>query len=83
MISMAISIKLYDTPDKAPTYTGAHVPVKINGCSIVGKGTISGNPTVDLQLVDAAGNKFLIMTTGAIMESIAAAVGGMRKRGSN
>lgn len=80
MISNKIDISIKDTPDQAPTYQDDWTPVRMEKCIIVGKGTKSGKPTVDLQLKDKDGNKYLIMTTGAILESLAGAITGKRER---
>ena len=81
MISNAVNIQTVDSPEQAPKYDGAEFTiVKIQNAIIVGKGTVKGNPTVDIQLVDEQGRKFLIMATAGIVEGLAGAVAGKRIR---
>lgn len=44
--------------------------IEIETVVVVRKGTEGGNSTVDLILVDEAGNKFVCMVTGALLKSI-------------
>lgn len=70
MISSVVSLKVLDSPDVAPKY-GAEVGLlKISEVLVVKRGTVNGNPTVDIQLKDAQGKDFLIMATGGIIEMI-------------
>lgn len=80
MISKQLDIKIVDTPIEAPNYGPDYTGLKMVKCIIVGKGTKSGKPTVDIQLTDKEGNKYLIMTTGAILESLGGAIMGKRER---
>lgn len=45
-------------------------PIEIDQVVVVKKGTEEGNPTVDLVLKDADGNKFVVMVTGRLLQSI-------------
>lgn len=80
-VSNVVNVSLFDNPSQAPNYQGDTTMLKMHTCIVVGKGTVEGNPTVDLQMVDDSGNKYLVMTTGAIMEMIHGAVAGKRKQG--
>ena len=83
MISNDVVIKIVDTSKDAPMYNEEFTPVKMKKCIIVGKGTVTGNPTIDIQLEDEAGNKYLIMATGGLIEMIAGAITGKRLQGAN
>ena len=80
MISNSVSVEIVDSPDDAPNYENDFTILKMKKCIVVGKGTVEGNPTVDIQLTDKNGKKFLIMATGGIMEMISGAVAGKRSR---
>jgi hypothetical protein len=78
---MDFTVKIVDEPLQAPTYDAATVELlKITRCIVVGKGTESGLPTVDIQLEDLKGNQYVAMTTGSLVESLAAIVIGKRER---
>ena len=83
MISNSVSIKIVDSPEEAPNYTNDTMLLKMKRCIIVGKGTIKGNPTIDIQLTDDSGKKYVIMTTGAIITGISEAVKGKKQRDLN
>lgn len=51
---------------RAPEYTG----LKIEQVVVVREGTVEGNSSVDLVLVDEAGKKFVTMVTGRLLKSI-------------
>jgi hypothetical protein len=48
--------------------------VEIERAVVVREGTVNGNSTVDFQLHDEAGNKYLVMITGALLKQLAAAL---------
>lgn len=76
-----LSIQLFDTPAEAPIYRpGEHQRANLLRACVVGAGTVNGNPTVDLIFEDAHGKQYVAMTTGAILEGLAAAVRGVRER---
>ena len=83
MITSWVSVKIVDSSKEAPNYGDDFTLLKAHTCIIVGRGTVAGNPTVDIQLTDEHGKKFLIMATGGIMEMIGAAVAGKRQRDLN
>ena len=83
MITNTVSIEIVDSPDQAPKYEKDFTLLKMQKCIVVGKGTVNGNPTIDIQLTDENGNKFLIMATGGIIEMISGAIAGKRIRGYN
>lgn len=74
MITNNFKVIIADTAKDAPNYGGDFTAVKITKCVIVKKGTEMGNPTVDMQLEDANGNKFVVMTTGNLLNTLAATV---------
>lgn len=79
MITTDVSVQIVNTPAEAPNYDAKDTTiVKIAKAIVVGKGTESGKPTVDLQLVDAEGKQYLIMTTGAILEMLGGVAAGKR-----
>ncbi len=80
-ITSKVSIEIVDSPHDAPDYNisdETFILLKVDKCIIVGKGMETGDPSVDIQLSDKDGNKFLIMATGGIMEMIGSAVSGKR-----
>lgn len=54
---------------KAEEYAGI-TAVEVDTVVVVQNGTMAGNPTVDLLLVDEKGNKYVVMVTGALLKSI-------------
>lgn len=73
-----LEISIAQSPAEAPKYGKDFTAVNIDKAIIVKKGTVNGNPTVDLQFTDANGNKFIAMATGAIIESLAGAIRGVK-----
>ena len=59
---------------EAPTYGEDTKTIRMERVLIVKEGMESGRPSVDIQCVDAEGNKYLIFSTGAIFELIGNAV---------
>lgn len=47
-----------------------YMPVEVEKVVVVRNGTVEGNSTVDLVLVDEKGNKFVVMVTGKLLKSI-------------
>lgn len=56
----------YDYASKGDEYK----PIEISKAVVVQDGTQAGKPTVDLVLVDQAGQKYVVMLTGALVKSI-------------
>lgn len=74
-----LTIHVHQSPEEAPTYDRKeYSPVNIVSAAIVKKGTVNGNATVDLIIVDDEGNKYLGLLTGDIVEGLAAAIRGTR-----
>ena len=75
-------MEIVDTPNDAPNYredpkwTG----LEVTKCVIVDKGTQEGRPTVDIQLEDKDGKKYVAMATGKIISMIASTVDMIEKR---
>lgn len=77
----SLSIRLADSPTEAPSYSKPeYLLAKLTTAQIVGRGTVSGNPTVDFIFEDEAGQKYVAMLTGGLVENLAAAVLGMKQR---
>ena len=47
---------------------------------LVGKGTVNGAPTLDIQMEDANGNKYMALMSGGMLESINGACKGLEAR---
>jgi hypothetical protein len=76
-----LAIELSDSPSEAPSYKlPEHRLAKLVSARIVGRGTVNGEPTVDLIFEDENGQKFVAMKTGNIMIMLADAVKGMQAR---
>lgn len=76
-----VRIKIVDTPDLAPNYAEQQPPVKainIRDAVIVRRGTTTGKPTVDLVFEDDKGQQYVALTTGGLLESVAAALAGVK-----
>ena len=79
-ITTHFNVVLHDSPAEAPKYGADVTLLRIEAALIVGKGTESGAPSVDLQMTDATGRKFLVMTTGSLLEMLGDAIAGKRLR---
>lgn len=77
-----INVQIVDSPDDAPKYDKETPLLEMTTMIIVGEGTIDGKPSVDIQLSDMHGNKYVIMATGGIIEMMGSAVKGKRERDS-
>jgi len=75
MTSRNIAVEIKSVAE-APKYGEDTELLKITKVIIVKKGMDSGKPSVDIQCRDTQGNKYLIFTTGAILESVASAISG-------
>jgi hypothetical protein len=76
-----LQILLADSPTEAPTYRKPeYLAANLTTVQIVGRGTVSGAPTVDFIFVDENGQKYVAMLTGGLVENIAAAILGMKQR---
>jgi hypothetical protein len=80
MITDNVNVQILDKPEDAPNYDESVTMLKVDKALIVCNGTVSGKPTVDLQMVDADGKKYLVMATGGIMEMLGSSVAGARQR---
>ena len=58
--------KGYDYASKGREYK----PIEISQAVVVRNGTESGKPTVDFVLTDETGQKYVVMLTGALVNSI-------------
>ncbi len=81
MISGHVEIQIVDSIEEAPKYKKEEFTIlKMEKCIIVGKGTTEGNPTVDIQMTDANGKKYLVMAKAGIIEGMGSATAGKRMR---
>ena len=72
MITNSVEICIKSV-DEAPNYNEIpekFTPITVKKVIVVKKGMVSGRPTYDFQCEDAKGNKYLIMLTGGIFETI-------------
>lgn len=76
MITTSVTVKQFESPNEAPKYGEDWKLLRLENALIVKHGTVGDNPTVDLQLVDAEGNKYLVMATGGIVSMLGSAVKG-------
>lgn len=77
----SLTILLADSPDEAPKYNAPEYRfANLKTAQIVGRGTTSGNPTVDFIFEDETGQKYVAMLTGGLVDNLAAAVRGMKQR---
>lgn len=79
-ITTHFNVVLHDSPAEAPKYGEDVTMLRIDAALVVGKGMESGAPSVDLQMTDASGRKFLVMTTGSLLEMLGGAIAGKRQR---
>ncbi len=79
-ITTHFNVVLHDSPAEAPKYGEDVTLLRIDAALVVGNGMESGAPSVDLQMVDGAGRKFLVMTTGSLLEMLGGAIAGKRQR---
>ena len=79
-ITTHFNVVLHDSPAEAPKYGTDVTLLRIERALVVGKGMVSGAPSVDLQMTDASGRKFLVMTTGSLLEMLGGAIAGKRQR---
>ncbi len=71
MITQMVKINIEIAPEDAPNYDEKETTMlRIETAIIVRNGTKSGKSTVDLQMIDKHGKKYLVMATGAIIDSI-------------
>jgi hypothetical protein len=59
-----------DAITKGFKYAPPIKPVEIATAVVIRKGTVEGNPTVDLLMHDQEGNEYVVMITGALLKSI-------------
>ena len=79
-ITTHFNVVLHDSPAEAPKYGEDVTMLRIDAALVVGNGMESGAPSVDLQMTDASGRKFLVMTTGSLLEMLGGAIAGERLR---
>lgn len=79
-ITTHFDVEIVDSPSEAPKYGTDVTLLRIERALVVGKGMVSGAPSVDLQMTDASGRKFLVMTTGSLLEMLGGAIAGKRLR---
>ena len=80
MITNNIEIQIVKGVNDAVRYNKPWKALRIVRCVIVPQGTVGNLPTVDIQLSDEGGNKFIVLATGAILEALGSAIAGVRQR---
>lgn len=70
----ALVIKIFKDAEEATQAGYSYDPptkgLELKEAVVVQKGTMEGNPTVDLILTDLFGNKYVAMVTGALLSMI-------------
>lgn len=66
--------------NKGPSYPQQTVGLNIVKAVVTEQGTENGLPIVDLILEDVAGNRYMAMTTGRLINSLSAVIKGTNKR---
>ncbi len=79
-ITKDFAVQILDSVAEAPKYGTDVTLLRIERALVVGKGMVSGAPSVDLQMVDGDGRKFVVMTTGSLLEMLGGAIAGKRQR---
>jgi hypothetical protein len=79
-ITKDFAVQILDSVAEAPKYGTDVTLLRIERALVVGKGMKSGAPSVDIQMVDGEGRKFLVMTTGSLLEVLGGAIAGKRQR---
>ena len=79
MFTKSLEIKIVNDADEAPKYKNDTTLLTIRTVIIVGKGTENLRPTVDIQLYDKDGNKYVAMITGLILENLGDVIKGKRE----
>lgn len=78
-----LNIKICESVEEAPDYNLLGVGYKsldFTNAVVVCRGTVEGNPTVDLEFTDKDGNKYVALVTGGIIENLGAVTQGARIR---
>lgn len=70
-----LSVAVFETGTEAAAggydYKGKGIkPVEIEKAVVVRKGTLEGNSTVDLLMVDQEGNQYVVMITGNLLKML-------------
>ncbi len=66
-----IDTEIFNSPAEAPNYLhDKRIRLKLAKADVVKKGTKGGKPTVDLHFVDQEGNRYITMTTSALLKTI-------------
>jgi hypothetical protein len=80
MITNCMTVETFDSIGDAPSYEEDWAMLKVEKALIVAQGTVAGNPTVDIQMVDSEGKKFVVMATSGVLEMLVAAIKGVKER---
>lgn len=76
----SVNIQMFDKPEDAPNYRRPeYEAVMLESASVVSKGTVEGNPTVDLILIDENGQKHVALVKGSFLEAIGRVVTAKRQ----
>lgn len=70
-----LPISIHDSPATAPNYNlPEYKHATIRKAEVVRNGTVQGNDTVDLILVDDSGQKYVAMITGRLIQLLASTI---------
>lgn len=78
-----LKIKIHDSVDEAPHWNRDHADVRlvdIESAHIVCGGMASGKSSVDIEIVDLEGNRFVGILTGDLIKGLAKAIEGAENR---
>lgn len=75
-MTQTLNISIERTAATAPNYGGDWKHIKLSAAIVIVEGTEAGLPTVDLQLTDQDGKKFIAMINGSLLDMLAGAVKG-------
>lgn len=81
MQTRSLSVKIADSLEQMPKYKSSNTTLlKAHTALILPGGTNEGLPSVDLQLIDADGNEYVVMATGKILEGLGSVIKGVKER---
>lgn len=67
----SISITVHESPQEAPKYEAPeHLHATLIQAVVVKRGTLQGNPTIDLVFRDDKGQKYISMITARLLKMV-------------
>ncbi|EOV8094024.1 TPA: hypothetical protein NGR52_004179 [Vibrio parahaemolyticus] len=70
MITYSLNIVTAERIEDAPNYDDDVTMLKLDTAIVVRAGTVEGKTTIDLQMRDANGKEYLVMTTGKLLQQL-------------